>query len=434
MAILFDDDPAGLFRRLGKLFGMSNDIRTHQTDLVTEVDDVLDKYAAARDYAFQLQQGLDGFIATAGAPLTIIQQVARRTLIEQINADNPLTSKTLENAMIELIAQMAANSETVDGTTVSAAVNAGASNTGNGTVLYSLTDGAGNALVNVRAEDIVLTCTRDAQESGTAGQETFSVRGEEAISNNLDKDWPAGSGINSSATVKSPSVDTLLTNADFEDFTTNAPDDWTIDTGSAGTTVDDTTTAYRGSKALQFIGNGSQLTKISQAVTLKPRTRYALWFRVRDDGTGPAAGVLRVSLRDGSNNEIGSSNISVDLTTVGSSYTLQSITLATPLVLPSGLKIVIELTTALTNTRAVFIDDVGFFEMQQYGAPGGPFLTVIPGSTAFIRDDVFTVTITNNNEGEFVREFDRFFDMYRLGLYLPQNTAGSETIADTLIS
>ena len=40
----------------------------------------------------------------------------------------------------------------------------------------------------------------------------------------------------------------------------------------------------------------------------------------------------------------------------------------------------------------------------------------------------------HDDEGAFVRAFDRLFDMYRLGLSLPQNYLGSETISDTLIA
>lgn len=440
MTLVFDGT-GGIFTRLGKVFGMGVDIRTHQADLETEVDDILDEYGDDREMCNALQQGLTGFIASSGSPIGILKQVAARTVIDMVAADNPQPDKSLRTALIELIRQMAANSESVDGTTVSGSTAAGAGNTGTGTVLHSFVDGEGNALVNVRAEDIRLVCTADAQVSGTAGQETFSVKGEATVPN-TDKDWPDGSGINGTLAVASPSIDAgsgvnqnHLTNSDFEDFTANAPDSWTIDVGSAGTTVDDTTTAYRGSKALQFIGNGSQLTAISQDVSgILPQARYLLVFRVRDDGTGPAAGVLRVSLRSGAGAEVGSSAISVDLTAVGSTYAIQSKSFSTPLVLPTGLQVVVELTTALTNTRAVFIDDLALVRMQQFGGPGGPYLTIVPGGTAFVRDDEFTVAVTNNNEGGFVREFDRFFDMYRLGLFLPQDTGGTETIDDALIS
>ena len=40
----------------------------------------------------------------------------------------------------------------------------------------------------------------------------------------------------------------------------------------------------------------------------------------------------------------------------------------------------------------------------------------------------------NNDEGAFVRAFDRLFDMYGKGLSLPANYAGGENIDDALIA
>ncbi len=67
-------------------------------------------------------------------------------------------------------------------------------------------------------------------------------------------------------------------------------------------------------------------------------------------------------------------------------------------------------------------------------APGGQALSIIAGSTNYIVEDRLLRKFSNNNEGAFVRAFDRLFDMYGKGLSLPQNYLGGETIADTLIA
>jgi ABC-type glycerol-3-phosphate transport system substrate-binding protein len=67
-------------------------------------------------------------------------------------------------------------------------------------------------------------------------------------------------------------------------------------------------------------------------------------------------------------------------------------------------------------------------------APGGQAVGMIAGSTDWRADDNGRFTFTNNDEGSFVRAFDRLFDMYGKGLSLPQNYTNTETIADTLIA
>lgn len=434
----------GLFTRLGKLFGMAKDIRTHMTDLVTEVDDVLDQYNNDRDFAIGIEEGLPGWKALASSPQATIKTIAERTVIEMVNDDDPIPVKNLASALDRLFDQMIAGANDVDGTTVSSATASGredgTSNVGTGQVVVSLTDVDGRALMYVRDEDILLECTSDAQVSGTAGRETFSVKGEEILVDRFAVEWPAGSGIASSIIVNDPSIDAssggsnMLTNSDFESFTGNLPDSWTVDVGTAGTTIDDeTTNFYRGAAALKFIGNGSQLTRINQVVTLKPRTKYCFGFWTRKS-TGLAAGVGRISIQTTGGSVAFSSNDTITLSGLTTTYAFRSIVFQTGEDIDASYEIVIELTTAATSSEIWYIDDLALVEMRQFGAPGGPYIAIWPGSTAFVVPDRFKVTITNNNEGEFVRELDRFFDLYRLGLWTPSVTDGSETIADSLIS
>jgi hypothetical protein len=59
---------------------------------------------------------------------------------------------------------------------------------------------------------------------------------------------------------------------------------------------------------------------------------------------------------------------------------------------------------------------------------------LIPGATKFAYGDFFTSQVTNNREGEFETEFDRFFNMSMTGYSLPANYGGSESISDALIT
>jgi hypothetical protein len=65
---------------------------------------------------------------------------------------------------------------------------------------------------------------------------------------------------------------------------------------------------------------------------------------------------------------------------------------------------------------------------------GGPYISVFTGSTGWKSDDKFTVAIANDRAGQIQEWYNRSFGMAGRGLMLPSNSAGSETIADTLIS
>ena len=98
-----------------------------------------------------------------------------------------------------------------------------------------------------------------------------------------------------------------------------------------------------------------------------------------------------------------------------------------------GSYIVIETSTAFNSGVSIFIDDLCLAEMHR-PIPGGLAYQIIPGATRFTFDDESTVQITNNAEGKFATDFNRFFNMDSKGFGLPSNYGGSETINDNLIS
>ena len=93
----------------------------------------------------------------------------------------------------------------------------------------------------------------------------------------------------------------------------------------------------------------------------------------------------------------------------------------------------VELTTAVTNTKNVYFDQLCVFPASQLG-PGGPYCAIIRGSTDFIRDDEFVMAVAKSSTGTMQENMDKFFGMFSLGIQLPENSAGSETIADSLIA
>lgn len=390
--------------------------------------------------------------ADVEARLRTIRDMARDILISTPDADNRLRALTVETALREWITQMVSQSETLDRTTVSASVAAAGGNTGDGTLIVSVANPDGDDWESLRAEDIVVECVEDSQVGRVdAGSEIFRVQGEVAV-DEMDPTWPKGSGIDRRIVSSSGEVDAgrvpganVLTNGDFEDWTGTTPKQWAVDAGAGNIAL--TTTKYRGTNALQITGDaGLTLTALSQRIDagvgtfglVYPWEKYLLAYRVRDDGTPPAAGVLSVALRNAISESITDAAVTTDLTSVGSSYVLKTGVISTPTPLPALVEFDIRLTTALTNTRAVFIDQVQLLRMVQL-YNGGLYLAPVSGAINFVAKtdtsdgDTFTITVTNNNEGEFVRHSERFFGMSGHAMQIPSAGGGAETVADTLV-
>lgn len=459
---------ATLFARLGKLFGMASTIRSNQTGLRAEYADVVSQYSNADMYMIgNLSRDIENRIDDADRLLRIIKQDVEQTLIEMVDDDlvssygGGLDSKTTQRALYELIQQMVANSSSIDGTTITiGSVSAGGSNVGNGTLVVSGL--ASQALAptvvdypSIKTELITARCIQDANSTRIGeGAEEFRIMGQRA-ERNLDEDWPKGSGTNVRVYAANPGFnngtevgENVLRNSNFELFNTNDPSFWTVATGSAGTDVLKTTTAYNGSSALEIVGDGATAVKLTQAFNsqngslgrLKPDTPYTISFAVRRNGSA-TAGNLKVYITDGSNvlNNADSNRkmeISLAYNLIGgitTTYQLKTLACMTPKSIPKGSYIVIETDTPFNTGCSIYIDELCVAEMHRPVA-GGLAFQVIPGSTNFAYDDEFTCQVTNNDEGAFAREFDRFFDMAKYGYALPSNYAGSETISDSLIS
>jgi len=308
-------------------------------------------------------------------------------------------------------------------------------NTGSGVIVTSVLDGRGRSQENVLAEDIVVTCT----ESSSSGAEQFEAAGELVAPGKLDFLWPAGSGTNQTLSTVAADGSNLLTNGDFETFTvTNTPTSWTLDTGAATADfLEENSEILRGTSSLEIDGDGSTLAAISQTLAgLTSRTPYAfnLWAKI--DVT-PAAGVLVVDLYDGSaviNDDAGNANsLTIPLTTHGLYWVPHYAVFRLPEPIPDTVTLRIRLSTALSNTSSVFIDEACFVEATQLYAGSGPYVAIFAGADDFALEDEFLVQVVNARAGALQEMCDQFFDTAEAGLLIPSATGAAETIADSLI-
>jgi hypothetical protein len=464
----------GLFTRLGKLFGLAKTIRQHQqaiaptaatsTSGVRTIYSVFASTTGTLPMATDLVRAVADEDVVADASLTTlagIKAAAERTLVEMVDADTKLPSKTVPEAMRELAFQMNRDTQKVALTdfTVGATSYNGA-NTGNAVVVVSVEapkiirdnvvfSSKVTAQPYVRAETLTFSCAQDTKVAGvSSGSERWHVTGDRSFPN-LDRRWRAGSGTAMMVTATSGDQDgggspgiNILTNGDFEVFESNVPINWTLATGTAGTHVQSSTTAQRGASSLKIIGDGSNLTRLTQRLNsgtgtygkLKGDTLYLIscWVRA-DGGAAPLAGVLRVSFRDGTDTVLSGMTFNVDLTALTLSYVRYGLAVVSPVNIPDEAYMVLELTTAITSTQAVLIDEVTVCEMTRL-APGGPGVAIVAGSTDSRRGDLATVAISNATVGEMNLELDRFFGLYDSGIFLPSGTGTNITVADSLIS
>ena len=398
-----------------------------------------------------------------------LSQLAQQILIKRVNNDVSQPNSSLNTALVEFVRQMKSQSVTVKQCTVSDTVTAGTNNTGDGNVVVGLNDPNGASTELAYDESLILKCTIDQFTGGTAGQEQVSVAAP-ASATALSHLWPAGSGASGTLTVVDPTLGNsggnLLTGGSstagaWKAFTGSVPTNWLVDVG-ASQISDGTSSKFAGAAhCLEFAGDGSTLTSLYQnfangsitggsSYTLLPATVYLFSMRFKLSAGSPAAGVLTVSLTDGSgtvlnNNANVAQTLTQDLTTISDTswHTLTG-SFQTPTVMPTNARIRVKLTTALSNTANLFMDFAALTAPTRLYS-GGPYLALFRGSVDLAKwiseaiGDTWTVAITNdfgssthNPNQNFQTCFNRYFGMASAGLILP--SASSPTIGDGLIA
>jgi hypothetical protein len=456
-----------LFTRLGRLFDFAKTVRAHQGQLQSEYEDTASDYSAttsAIELLSTMVSRIERRIDEAGNIVEDLQETASAILTEMMDDDTTLGNFTRTLAIQELIRQMRDSSQTVDrpasGYVTLPASNkatAAAGNSGDGIMLLSdmaplgeLTTSEVLDFPSIRSETIKAYCSSDSSSTRVQeGAETFVVEGQRAVSR-LSEDWPVGSGTRGLISAVNPKVNAgrkpglnVCTNSDFEDFTSDAPDRWTIQTGTAGTHISAGGSGYTGSESLLFTGDGATAPHITQTLrnatesdgVINPDKAYTICCAVKYATAAPSATLL-ISVRDSGGTILHDSivgramQLSISSASLTTSWQLFSAVVFSPVQIDKGAYVDIRFTGNQANTSQVYVDDLTIAQMYRI-QPGGLAYQIIPGSTPFKLRDEFTASILNNcttGDGELALEFDRFFDMASMGLVLPSST--SPTLAD----
>lgn len=458
----------GLFTRLGHIWGGLADIIASMGGTATArtlSGASWQTRAATIDtdgaYSPSIMQIIDGqwnyltsWQASQSSMLTNYASQMEKIVIYQVNLDSPINPQDITSALTELIRQMRANTDSINGSSVSAGSQTTVSATGNPIIVATVKNTRGETLQMPFAETLHFTIAGDQNTGSTLRQEPMSVKGAASVTTNA-YNWPSGSGTSTSISLIDAQLNNsgnVLYNSDFETYTTsNYPDDWVISVGAAGTDILRSANPYTQTYSLEILGDGSTLSTLYQSFNtphsttagaggtpyrILPSTRYALNFFIKSP-SAPAAGVLRIALVDGSNNVItddigGSNSVSVTLSGVTTSFVAHSATFITPTNLPTTVRLQIALTTAMTSTKLIYIDDLALAPMTQLYS-GGPAVAAFAGDTAAVKGDNWTIAISNT-PGTIAYWMERTFRMRDKGLQLPYDDGGTETVADSLVA
>lgn len=226
---------------------------------------------------------------------------------------------------------------------------------------------------------------------------------------------------------------------------------FTINNQTTGGTITPTTSSagdgkvFAGGKALAFTGNGSVVHAInSRLTTLQPSTAYAFsaWLAV---DIAPLSGVISVELIDGiggsviADDEGNANSFTLDCTALSGTFKHARevangpTVIRTPAIVPPIVYLRIRFSTALPGTSILYLDHVALAAMSEI-YPGGPLAAAFSGSKTFKAGDSWDIAITNNRAGKLQEFYNRCFDMASLGLLLPSNAAGGETIPDSVVA
>jgi hypothetical protein len=449
----------GLFTRLGAMFGIFRLINTFRGSTIPPKVNALQSQFDTTDQflADNLYSNLLSFQNSSTGYQQSLRSLATSTVIQMVTDDQPQSqASSLPISLNYLINQMISASATVNQCNASATVIAGSGNTGNAIVVAGLYTSTGLIQQDAFAELITGIVTADAQTGNRiAGQETFTFRGQYAIGDPLSWLYPVGSGAQVSVTCISALVNqsrgtqNYLNNGSFESWANvpNVPDGFLVQTGTPGTTIKQSTAVfYDGLSSLNFAGNGSELTSIYQqfgtisasgTTTSEFPFDHVAWNTFVQVDSTPAAGVLEFAYVNSSNVIVNDASGNPNVKTLaltgltGGVWTSFHGFFRVPRVLPTGLRLRIRLSTALTSGRNVFIDHAALAGVVQM-YPGGCVLAAFSANTNLISGDTYYANIYNDYAGKFQTDFDRMFGMKQLGLLLPSSS--SPSIPDSLDS
>jgi hypothetical protein len=124
----------------------------------------------------------------------------------------------------------------------------------------------------------------------------------------------------------------------------------------------------------------------------------------------------------------------ITLSGISTSYVQKSAVFRLPASVPTTVKLRIRTTTAVSTGSNIYVDDLALAKMVQFYTAGGPWFAIFRGAAKPLIGDAWTMALSISAAGAFQRLFQKFFDIHKLGLFIPSKADASESVADTLIA
>jgi len=430
---------SNLFSVIGEVVQRADQFKALYSSIDTYAGEIESDYIGISRYDLisSVPSMFTGFKTTILSWIGQTNQLALSTLQDQdlILEQLTLSDTSISGIMRGLIADMVTNTESITASVVTiGSVTDHKTNASAGTLLldgtldgYSSPGTGLNSCVSYLgvtsqlavSDTITVRCIGD-----TYGQELFQWVGRPK---SIPFHWQ-DTGTGTGPTFSVINATTSFTNQTFDTFSTaNTPDNWTLDSGTAGSHIFKESSGFLGS-ALKFTGDGALASiQVSQAPvsTPTPRRRYYVSFWVKGTA-GTGSGSLTVQF-EGTGYTAGASEkvtMNAAALAAATSWTHKGFWVNMPTQIPSDFKLVIKVTGTLTSAKDVIIDDLA---MAPVTWENGVNIVAYRGSERFVAGDYFTFSITNDNAGVFQRWFRD-----ATGFQLP--TSGSPTRSDTLAS
>jgi len=449
----------GIFTRLGAMAGLVSAVNVDRGTVVPDhIGHIQQQFIDTdQDVIQNIYSYLAAYQNAANGLLTNVRTMATATVVEMADDSVPVQGANAQTSLQLLADQMRAAGQSVRACLVSATIVPDPTNVGDAVGLVSVRDADGLACEYLLNEYATATVTNDSQSTPSVlGSEPIQVVTGPSVLDSFSYLYPGGSGVKVSLTAVSASkagtagATNWLANGAMETFDASGflPQSWHASIGTLGVTVlQSTAVFYDGVSSLRLAGNGTEHTAVYQSfstpaaafdtrATLSPNVQYGVNFAIRASAP-PGSGVLTVSLGTGagvsSDNAGRPNSMTVDLTTLGTAWRTYQATFRTPAVLPTPtLSLRFGLTTPLPAGISIYLDHVAFTPLTPLYA-GGPSVAIFSGVQALVKGDSFRLALFNNYGGAFQNFFDACFGMKKLGIILPSNATGGETIPDSLI-
>ena len=418
----------GVFTRLGKVFKLFlalEDLQADAGSIATLETELLAEFDGAPDLTAGLHELMSGWRATPDNWKAALPEYAER-IVRALADELDAPSDDLAVLWPLFLARMVEDAQTVKANAVSlGAITPGDGNVGTGLCVMTLDDIDGLPAETAAPETVRVECVNDAGSGATADAETFRISGE--VPAGPFSYLRRGTGLGGTIAVANASSNNLVLNGDFEDWTDDVPDDWTIGAGTKLVHIlKGTFPTLHGPYALKFVGDGALAEiSVSQALDVTrvaARSKYVCGCWI--DTSGVTAGTIHLTVT-GTGFAPATQKIEIS-SAWPTPWTFYSFFLDTPAIVPDVLTLTISVTGTLNNAAIIRFDGLAIVPAAYHH---GIYWAVFEGAAQFVLGDRWTCAVANDLGGEFQTMFGRLWNVQ-----LPSDDADGETIADTLIT